>query len=62
METVTIPDGFKGDTLECNAEPIGYWQDAVQLQVVTPGYEGRTRWIDYQSLNLLKDLGLPNVK
>ena len=44
MQTIELPDGYNGDTVTLNAEPIRRDGDHVLLACAEPGREFLIRW------------------
>ena len=48
METITVPDGYNGHTVECEKKPIEITDTSVKLQVVNSymiKYIDKNEWL-----------------
>lgn len=55
-KTITLPDGYRGHTIECYVEPIyDETNGAVKLQVAEKGKEYMFKWVYKDQYNRLKN-------
>ncbi len=59
MKTILIP-GSNGKSVKCRLQPVNVSPDGntLKLQIVEPGRESESQYIDRQSYELLKVLNL----
>ena len=43
-ETITLPDGYNGDTVQCYAKPIEEDGNMLKLRVAEPGRDYMIKW------------------